>query len=99
MRKPGRPSNAKTETVVVRHMDTGETIAWSDGQFASASSPLKAISRRLYADKVEVSLARRTYRVEHNAQGAALVMLAACGGRGRIISTKYGTLPSDTRVV
>lgn len=99
MGNPGRPSSAETETVVVRHMDTGDTIAWSDGYFASRSQPLKELARHLYSAEAEVSLGAHLHRIKHNAQGAALAMIAACKGRGRIVSTDYGVLPADTRIV
>lgn len=99
-RKPGRPSSAMSEVVVVQHMDTQETVAWSDGLFAGNPNELKQTSRDLYDSHAEVTLGGgRTLRIEHNAQGAALAMIAACGGRGRIISTSHGVLPSDTRTV
>lgn len=99
-KKVGRPSSAKNEVVVVQHMDTQETIAWSDGHFAGRSNALKEASRYLYATNAEITLGGgEALRIEHNAQGAALAMLAACAGRGRIISTDHGVLPPDDGII
>lgn len=98
--KIGRPSSAQTETVLVQDMDSHEVIAWSDGNFAGASGELKHLARRLYAAEAEVQFTDgTTARIEHNARGAALAMIAACSGRGRILSTEHGSLPTDTRIV
>lgn len=88
------------EPIVVRHIDTQDTIAWSDGHFAGPSHDLKDTARDLYDHQATVTLPNGERRkIEHNAEGATLAMVLACGGRGRIISTNHGALPSDTKLM
>lgn len=79
-------------------MDTGESIAWSDGYFAGASKVLKHASREAYEAGTAL-LGGREASVPHNSRGAAVAMLSACSGRGRIISTDHGILPADDRII
>jgi len=87
----GRPSSATHPTVVIRHLDTGDTVAWCDGEFAG-SQTLTDAARAVWAAGGQVSLGRDVYPITDGPHGAAAVMLAVCKGRGMIATGINGPL-------
>ena len=85
MAKTGRPSTARFETVAVCHLDTDATVAWSDGQFGG--DPILRDAARAIRDAAQpVTLGTTTYPMTDGPRGAAVAMLAACTGRGVIVT-------------
>lgn len=83
MTRTGRPSTAAHPTVVVRHGDTGEAVAWAEGGFTE-SSDLGSAAAKILAAGEPVRLGREVYLMTDGPHGATAAMLAACKGRGVI---------------
>lgn len=83
----GRPSSARYPTITVRHLDTGEAIAWSDGVFVGARGLVDLA--RLFADAATVLPLSPTGPFlpagDSEPLAAAVAMLAACRDRGVIV--------------
>lgn len=95
----GRPTTADHPVVTVRHVDTGATIAWSDGHFAGDRN-LTARARILATltpddnpNTVRIGMDNLTAGFD-TPEHAAAAMLAACGGRGIIIEPDTLKLPT-----
>lgn len=81
----GRPPLQPLDQVTVRHLDTGNTVAWCNGTF-SGDPELTQASRAIYAAGDPVSLGPESYPMTGDSRGAAAAMLAACCGRGVIVT-------------
>lgn len=82
----GRPSSARHATVVVRRDDTGQAVAWSDGEFAGDAALVRD-ARVLAEQQAEVDLGGHVRTANATTpEGAAVAMLAACRGRGIVVS-------------
>lgn len=92
---PGRPSTAKYPTVTAQHRDTGQALAWSDGEFAGDPEYLEAV-RDIHAAGDPVELGTVTYPVDDTPAGAAAAMLAAFCGRGVLVDDSADHLGSMT---
>lgn len=85
MTQIGRPSSAAHPTVTVRHVDTGQVLAWSEGSF-SGDGGLGEVARRIHLAGEPVRIDREMLPMTDGPQGAAAAMLAACKGRGMLVS-------------
>lgn len=82
----GRPSSATHPVVAVTHLDTGHSVAWSDGVFAGDPELVDA-ARIAAAAHVPVRVGPRGRLAttgDDTPLAAAVSMLDACGGRGVI---------------
>ena len=84
MGRVGRPSSASHETVVVRHRLSGETVAWSDAQFAGDAA-LRDVAREISSSRA-VRFGPVMVAMDGSPRAAAVAMLSACGGHGELVS-------------
>lgn len=83
-RKPIAP----LELVTVRHRDTGRAVSWCNGTF-SGDAELVAAARAIHeAGEAgqSVSLGPVEFALTDDPRGAAAAMMAACCGRGMLIT-------------
>lgn len=85
MATTGRPPLEPLEKVTVRHLDTGKAVAWVNGVF-SGDKELVDASRVIHRAGDPVSIGPEEYPMTDDAKGAAAAMLAACCGRGIVVS-------------
>lgn len=81
----GRPPIQPLEQATVRHRDTGKAVAWCNGEF-SGDKELVLAARTIHRAGLPVSLGPDEYPMSNDARGAAAAMLAACCGRGVVVS-------------
>lgn len=84
MPAPGRPSSATHPTVAVRHLDTGQAVAWAEGEF-SGDGMLGHDARAILRAGESVRFGHDRFPMTDGPHGAAAAMLAACRGRGVIV--------------
>lgn len=81
----GRPPLEPLEQVTVRHRDTGRAVSWCNGVF-SGDRELAQAARTIHQAGEPVSLGPERYPMTDDSRGAAAAMLAACCGRGVVVT-------------
>lgn len=80
----GRPSSARHPSVAVLHLDTGNAVAWSDGEFAGDEA-LVADARVIAKARTPVQIGVFTATPSpEEPTGALVAMISACRGRAAV---------------